>query len=302
VTLQERESPERDGRIADEPALATRGRLRAPLVAMSLLVVTGVLVAALLRPFFGVPPTRVDRAARNRPTVGEGVGSLDRLRREPRASRQDASSERPAHAAPVIGVGTGQFGGTGQSGGTRQSGGSESAAIVDPDGPPDPSEVHAPSDSEVRRELTALRSAIDGVDPRKGARAYIDSHGRAVLPKGSPRKVALVVAAANEIATKPYKWGGGHGAWKDSGYDCSGSVSFALAGGRLLDRPLDSSGLMRFGADGPGEWISIYANSGHVFMTVAGLRFDTSGANGGTRWQRDARPTAGYAARHPSGL
>jgi cell wall-associated NlpC family hydrolase len=112
-----------------------------------------------------------------------------------------------------------------------------------------------------------------------------------------------VIAAGNEIATKPYKWGGGHGAWKDSGYDCSGSVSFALAGAGLLDRPLDSSGLMRWGAPGPGRYISIYANAGHVFMVVAGLRFDTSGAQGGTRWQpASGRSYNGFTVRHPPGL
>jgi cell wall-associated NlpC family hydrolase len=128
-------------------------------------------------------------------------------------------------------------------------------------------------------------------------------NGRVQYREGAPRAVALVVAAANEIATKPYKWGGGHGAWKDSGYDCSGSVSFALAGARLLDSPLDSSGLMRFGAAGPGRWITIYSNPGHVFMTVAGLRFETSGqGSAGTRWQRGAKGTAGYTVRHPPGL
>jgi hypothetical protein len=115
--------------------------------------------------------------------------------------------------------------------------------------------------------------------------------------------VATVIAAGNEIATKPYKWGGGHGAWKDSGYDCSGSVSFALAGAGLLDSPLTSGGLMRYGKPGPGRWITIYANNGHTFMVVAGLRFDTSGAQGGTRWQPpDGRSYAGFTARHPPGL
>ena len=111
-----------------------------------------------------------------------------------------------------------------------------------------------------------------------------------------------VIAAGNEIATTPYKWGGGHGAWKDSGYDCSGSVSFALAGAGLLEAPLTSGGFMTWGEPGPGRWITIYTNPGHMFMVVAGLRFDTSGANGGTRWQTASRSTAGLQQRHLPGL
>jgi hypothetical protein len=115
--------------------------------------------------------------------------------------------------------------------------------------------------------------------------------------------VAAVIGAGNAIATTPYKWGGGHGAWKDNGYDCSGSVSFALAGAGLMSSPLTAIMFENWGAAGPGRWITIYASSGHVFMVVAGLRFDTSGANGGTRWQSaKGRSYAGFVARHPPGL
>jgi len=114
--------------------------------------------------------------------------------------------------------------------------------------------------------------------------------------------VQAVIAAANEIASTPYKWGGGHGAWSDNGYDCSGSVSFALAGARLLDSPLTSGLFMNYGDRGPGRWITIYANAGHMFMVVAGLRYDTSGANGGTRWQAAPRSTVGFEVRHPPGF
>jgi cell wall-associated NlpC family hydrolase len=115
--------------------------------------------------------------------------------------------------------------------------------------------------------------------------------------------VKRVIMAANEIAKFPYKWGGGHGAWRDNGYDCSGSVSFALAGAGLLDRPLTSGLFMNYGEPGRGRWITIYANSGHMFMVVAGLRFDTSGqGRAGTRWQEEARSTTGLAVRHIPGL
>ena len=116
--------------------------------------------------------------------------------------------------------------------------------------------------------------------------------------------VAAVIQAGNQIARTPYKWGGGHGAWADTGYDCSGSVSIALAGAGLLSSPLDYTGFERWGAAGPGRWITVYANSVHAFMVVAGLRFDTSGRSGplGTRWQPAMRSTAGFVARHPPGL
>jgi hypothetical protein len=128
--------------------------------------------------------------------------------------------------------------------------------------------------------------------------------GTAVAPLSAPAVVAAVIQGGNEIARTPYKWGGGHGAWADNGYDCSGSVSFALAGAGLLGQPLTSGALMKWGAPGPGRWITVYANGGHTFMVVAGLRFDTSGRSGpvGTRWQPALRSTAGFVARHPAGL
>jgi cell wall-associated NlpC family hydrolase len=159
------------------------------------------------------------------------------------------------------------------------------------------------SDKEVRAELAEFRQHLQGVGAARGAVASVQSDGTAVAPLDAPAVVAAVMAAGNEIATKPYKWGGGHGAWRDSGYDCSGSVSFALAGAGLLQSPLNSTLFMRWGAAGPGRWISIYANNGHAFMVVAGLRFDTSGAQGGTRWQPvDGRSYAGFTVRHPPGL
>jgi len=112
-----------------------------------------------------------------------------------------------------------------------------------------------------------------------------------------------VIAAGEEIATRPYVWGGGHGSFQSAGYDCSGSVSYALHGGNLLNTQLDSTQLESWGDPGPGSWITIYANSGHTFMTVAGLRFDTSGlSQDGSRWHVSSHPTSGYVVRHPTGL
>jgi hypothetical protein len=122
--------------------------------------------------------------------------------------------------------------------------------------------------------------------------------GTAAPPPGAPAAIAAVIAAGNHIATLPYRWGGGHASWEDTGYDCSGSVGYALHGGGLLDVTVTSGDLMSYGDPGPGTWITIYANRDHVYMVVAGLRFDTSGASP-SRWQATSRPTDGYEVRHP---
>ena len=115
--------------------------------------------------------------------------------------------------------------------------------------------------------------------------------------------VQRVIAAGNRIATKPYRYGGGHASFRDSGYDCSGSVSYALRGGGLLKTPRDSTGFMSYGRPGPGRHITIYANSGHMYMTVNGRRFDTSAVRiSGSRWTSKPRSSAGYVVRHPAGL
>jgi cell wall-associated NlpC family hydrolase len=161
----------------------------------------------------------------------------------------------------------------------------------------------SPTDAEIRRELSQLKHLAAGADLPVGAVGRVLPDGRGVAPQDAPQIVRDVIRAGNVIAKTPYLWGGGHGGWSASGYDCSGSVSFALAGAGLLDSPLTSGLLARWGAPGPGRWITIYANGGHVFMEVAGLRFDTGGIRGsGTRWQATGRSTSGFVARHPEGL
>ena len=128
-------------------------------------------------------------------------------------------------------------------------------------------------------------------------------NGVALPPLEAPSEVLKIIEAGNTIARTPYKWGGGHGKWQDTGYDCSGSVSFALAAAGLLDGPLASGPLMSWGKAGKGKWVTIYANSGHVYLEVAGIRFDTSGARAtGSRWQNELRTNVGFVARHPPGL
>ena len=127
--------------------------------------------------------------------------------------------------------------------------------------------------------------------------------GVAYAPSKAPLAVKAVIWAANKIRHQPYKWGGGHGRWKDSGYDCSGAVSYALHGGGLLDYSLASTGFMHWGKRGTGNWISVYASKTHAFMIVAGLRFDTSGVGeSGPRWRLEPRWERHFKVRHPAGL
>lgn len=140
--------------------------------------------------------------------------------------------------------------------------------------------------------------------PAPIANAALASDGRtAVAPAGAPPAVLAAVAAANRINRKPYRYGGGHARFRDSGYDCSGTVSYVLHAAGYLRRPRASGDLMRFGRRGRGQWITVYANGGHAYMIIAGLRFDTSGPGpSGPRWRAETRSSRGYAARHPAGL
>jgi peptidoglycan hydrolase CwlO-like protein len=145
-------------------------------------------------------------------------------------------------------------------------------------------------------------AAPAGVAPAPGGIAT-DSGGMVQAPAGAPAAVAQVIAAGNAIATLPYIWGGGHGSFQAAGYDCSGSVSYALAAAGLLSSPLDSTGFESWGDPGPGRWITVYANAGHAWMEVAGWRFDTVAlAETGTRWAQGGGEFAGMVERHPPGL
>jgi cell wall-associated NlpC family hydrolase len=142
-----------------------------------------------------------------------------------------------------------------------------------------------------------------------GTTAVLNPDGSATAPAGAPRPVRKAINAANRIRTKPYIWGGGHRKWKSKGYDCSGAVSYVLHAAGLLKRPMVSGALgSRWGVPGTGSWITVYGNPGHVYMVVAGLRFDTSSGGdpfrqgSGPRWRSTARTTAGYSARFAPGL
>jgi cell wall-associated NlpC family hydrolase len=138
-----------------------------------------------------------------------------------------------------------------------------------------------------------------------GNRAVL-RNGVAYAPSRAPQSVKNAIWAANGLRRKPYIWGGGHGTFYDRGYDCSGTVSFALHGAGVLNSPLPSSDLMRFGEGGRGRWMTIYSRPGHTFAVIAGLRLDTTdlgrGGDVGPRWYADGRDTGGYVARHPVGM
>jgi peptidoglycan hydrolase-like protein with peptidoglycan-binding domain len=153
----------------------------------------------------------------------------------------------------------------------------------------------------------ALRAAVAAIDANNtGQTAVLAPTGQAIAPVNAPLVVKAVIAAANQIATMPYIYGGGHATWTDTGYDCSGSTSFALHGAGLITAPEDSGELESYGQPGPGVWITLYANAGHVYMNIAGLWFDTaaqSTSNGQDRWSTTRiSPTSGFVVRHPGAL
>ena len=163
-------------------------------------------------------------------------------------------------------------------------------------------DLNARVNSLEERALAEARRAAAAGGPAVGGIA-VDAGGMVQPPAGAPAAVAQVIAAGNAIATLPYIWGGGHGSFQASGYDCSGSVSYALAAAGLLSSPLDSTGFESWGAPGPGRWITVYANADHAFMVVAGWRFDTVAlASGGTRWSQSMAAADGFVVRHPPGL
>jgi cell wall-associated NlpC family hydrolase len=153
--------------------------------------------------------------------------------------------------------------------------------------------------SEVRQGMQTQAPAAPA-----GEQATLGPDGKAIAPASAPQQVKDLIAAANRIHGKPYKYGGGHARWNDTGYDCSGAMSYALHGAGLLSRPRTSGGFTTYGRAGKGSWITVYAHGGHGYLVVAGLRFDTgwNNAGKGPRWSDVMRPSDGYTVRHPRGL
>ena len=169
----------------------------------------------------------------------------------------------------------------------------------------------APSDAEVRRELSQMKAVEQSAKqaqqqrlaPVPGGRS-IGGSGALPIAQGIPEVIQKVIAGANEIADFPYVFGGGHGSFVDNAYDCSGSVSYALAAAGLLSAPQTSGELESWGVPGPGRYITVYANAGHTYMYVGGVLYDTAGRSGvyASRWQIGAVDNAGFVARHYPGL
>jgi hypothetical protein len=156
-------------------------------------------------------------------------------------------------------------------------------------------------DSEIANKAPMIRSNRPIVE---GSRAVL-RNGIAYAPSEAPDNIKNAIWAVNSLREKPYVWGGGHGSFNDHGYDCSGTVSFALHYAGLLDAPLPSSDLRHYGRRGRGRWITVYSRDGHTFAIIAGLRLDTTdmrdGDAVGPRWYVEGRDTRGFVARHPEG-
>ncbi len=162
--------------------------------------------------------------------------------------------------------------------------------------------IAAPGSASAACVTGGVTSAVvDSCTPT--AKAKLLSTGELIPPASAPPRVVAVIEAANKIRTKPYIWGGGHARWWDKGYDCSGSVSFALHGGEFIESPLPSGPMETWGLAGLGRWITVYTNPGHAYAVVAGVRWDTSGDSEetGPRWHTDLRDNVGFIARHPAG-
>jgi cell wall-associated NlpC family hydrolase len=169
----------------------------------------------------------------------------------------------------------------------------------------------APSDAEVRHELEQMQAAERSARSAGGQHLTavpggesIAGSGALAIPQNVPEVIQRVIAGANEIADYPYVFGGGHASFVDSAYDCSGSVSYALAAGGLLNVPETSGELEHWGAAGPGRYISVYANAGHAYMYVDGILYDTAGRSGiyASRWQVGSVDNSGFVVRHYPGL
>lgn len=137
----------------------------------------------------------------------------------------------------------------------------------------------------------------------KSGKTALLRDGVAYAPRSAPAAVKRAIEAGNRLQNKPYKWGGGHAVLNDTGFDCSGAVSYVLREAGLLKGQMPSRGFFHYGKRGKGDWITVYIRNGHVFMTVAGLRLDTGWGGGrkGPRWQATPRPGKGHVMRHPSG-
>ena len=153
---------------------------------------------------------------------------------------------------------------------------------------------------------SAMASAFPPSGPTVSGSAARLRYGMAAAPEDAPAAVKRAIWAANQLHSKPYRFGGGHASFRDNGYDCSGTVSYALGGAGLIPSPMSSSDFRRYGQRGQGRWITVYARNGHTFAVIGGLRLDTTdfrrGGDVGPRWYNEGRDLRGFQARHPAGM
>jgi cell wall-associated NlpC family hydrolase len=184
--------------------------------------------------------------------------------------------------------------------------------IPEPSEPPPPGSLppasagtngsYTPPPPSQRKKITPR--VIERLEQEEAEGRAVLLSGIALAPPSAPARIKAAISAANMIVGRPYIWGGGHASWYSRGYDCSGAVSFALGGGGFLEAPLASTALESWGAPGPGKWITVYANAGHAYAVIAGLRWDTVGDENGTgpRWHAALAYPEGFVARHPPGF
>jgi cell wall-associated NlpC family hydrolase len=182
------------------------------------------------------------------------------------------------------------------AGASAAGGGLTPAGITTDEGAPATESTPTPGSTECTLGPEGVRSCLP-------VTAGTLVEGVVAPPENTPAAVKAAIAAANQIHTRPYIWGGGHARWWSPGYDCSGAVSYALHGAGLIATPMDSGEMMNWGVPGRGRWITVYANAGHAFAVIDGVRWDTAGDSSGTgpRWHPKMVSTAGYVARHPAG-
>jgi cell wall-associated NlpC family hydrolase len=233
------------------------------------------------------PPAKSPASAQSRASAAAGAGAAKRVNVAETADPEEASSfPAPASAHHKAAA----------------SPASASEQIV---------AAGAPSDAEVKQELKQMQAAEQSAKQEQTRRLKpvpggesVGGNGTIPIPANMPEAVQRVIAGANAIADFPYVFGGGHASFVDNAYDCSGSVSYALAAGGLISAPETSGELEHWGAPGPGRYISVFANAGHTYMYVDGVLFDTAGRSGvyASRWQVAPTDNAGYVERHPPGL
>jgi cell wall-associated NlpC family hydrolase len=205
----------------------------------------------------------------------------------PQQQQQQQQQQQPTPAAP-------------QPSPAAPAAGASSSGSIPPASAGTNGSFQAPASGEYKK---ITPHTIGRLEEEGAAGLAVLLNGIALAPPSAPEAIKAAISGANEIVGRPYIWGGGHQSWYSVGYDCSGAVSYALGAAGLLSAPLDSTRLESWGAPGPGRWLTVYANAGHAYAVIAGLRFDTVGDARGTgpRWHAEGPYPQGFVARHPPG-